>query len=278
MPYSHPVTVLFIGGGNRFYVFAGVLQALIDKGLKIGRLIGASTGSIIAALYAAGYESDQIRDLILDLDTDRFKDQQRRGLRTTMGLYAGNALSAWLQDVFGEKHFAGDLRVPLQIITTDLQNYRPMVFTHDFLGEVSLASACRASAAIPWVFAPLPVTVRNRDHLLVDGSLMSGLIELAFARTGSERILTFKVVSKRNLHHPGVQRRDWRGYWSEIFSFYLHAQEKEYIKGGQWRDNILINCGTVSPVRFTLSRDERKLLITEGYAQTLKYLEYKCGL
>jgi len=278
MSYSKPLTLLFTGGGNRFYAFVGVLKGLREKGLVIGKVIGSSTGSLIAALVATGRSYDEIVDVMLDLDTDRFRDHKPRGLSRRMGLFAGGVFEEWLGSIFGDRTFRDGMPIPLQVITTDIQNYRPIVFSRDHFADTPIATACRASASIPWVFSPLPLTLRGREVLLIDGSLMSGLIEMGLARSESDRTLTFKVVSKRSLQHPGVPRGDWKGYWEEVFAFYLHAQEKEFIKGGAWRDNILIHCGDISPVQFTLSREQRLNLMEEGYLQTIKYLEYKCGL
>lgn len=271
------MTVLCIGGGNRYPAFIGALEAIQQKGVRIRKLIGASTAGIIASLYANGLEPNDIAELTEALDTEAFKDHSRRGLSTGMGLYAGDALEAWLDKAFGGATFGCDMRYPLQIITTDIQNYRPLVFSADHHPDVKISLACRATAAIPWVFAPRPFANHQRQHLLLDGSLMAGLIEMGLNRTG-ERTLSFKVVSRRTLRNGGVKPGDWRRYWGEIFAFYLHAQEKEFIKGGHWRDNILIHCGEISPQRFTLSLDERKFLRREGYAQTLKYLDYKYGI
>lgn len=278
MSYHRPLTILFNGGGNRCYAFIGVLKGIREKGLSIGKIIGASTGSIIAALVATGRSYEEIVEIMLDLDTDRFMDRKPRSLSGRLGLFVGAEFERWLVSLFGERSFRDNLPIPLQLIATDIQNYRPVVFSRDHYGETWIATACRASSSIPWVFPPLPLTIRGRELLLLDGSLMAGLIEMGLARSESERTLTFKVVSKRNLQHPGIVRGDWKGYWTELFAFYLHSQEKEFIKGGAWRDNILIHCGDISPVQFTLSREQRMQLIEEGYLQTVKYLEYKCGL
>lgn len=278
MSYSKPLTVLLNGGGNRFFAFVGVLKGVRDKGLSIGRIIGASTGSIVAALAASGRTIEEMVDILLEVDTERFRDRQPHAVSRGLGMYSGNELRAWLRSLFGDLTFAGELEIPLQIVTTDMLNYRPVVFSREHFGEMPIAEVCRASSAVPMVISPCRFHMRGRDYLLLDGSLMSGLIEMGLARSESERALTFKVVSRRSLQQPGVVMGDWQGYWQEIFAFYLHAQEKEFIKGGQWRDNILIHCGDISPVQFTLSRDQRLHLIEEGYLQTIKYLEYKCGL
>lgn len=63
-----------------------------------------------------------------------------------------------------------------------------------------------------------------------------------------------------------------------MLTFSLHAQEKEFLKGGKWKDTILIYCSEISPATFKLSREDKMFLYTQGYEQTKKYLEYKWGV
>ena len=106
---NNGVTLLFIGGGNRFPAFIGALRAIQEKGLKIRQIVGASTAGIVAALYASGREPDEIADMLEQLDTEPFKDRKRLGLATRMGLYAGDVMEEWLEAVFAGATF-GDAR------------------------------------------------------------------------------------------------------------------------------------------------------------------------
>jgi NTE family protein len=63
-----------------------------------------------------------------------------------------------------------------------------------------------------------------------------------------------------------------------MLNFSLHAMEKEFIKGGRWRDTILLYCSGIEPARFSLTRDEKIYLLQQGYEQTMKFLAYKWGI
>lgn len=56
--------LVFEGGGAKGLVFVGALQAFLEEGHEVGRLIGASAGAITAALLAAGYTPDEIVEVI----------------------------------------------------------------------------------------------------------------------------------------------------------------------------------------------------------------------
>jgi len=115
-----------------------------------------------------------------------------------------------------------------------------------------------------------------RERVLVDGSLMAGLVEKQLER--SEKTLVLKTVSKRTLHHGKSGRFNLERYVHELLTYFIHGQEKEFVKGGKWKDTILIYCADISPARFSLSRQERIYLQEQGYEQTLQYLEYKWGI
>lgn len=56
--------LVFEGGGAKGLVFVGAMQAFLDEGHEIGRLIGSSAGAITAALLAAGYGPDEVLEVI----------------------------------------------------------------------------------------------------------------------------------------------------------------------------------------------------------------------
>ena len=58
----------------------------------------------------------------------------------------------------------------------------------------------------------------------------------------------------------------------------MHAIEKEFIKGGKWKNTILLYCADIAPAKFSLSENEKGYLFDQGYEQTMKYLEYKWGI
>jgi NTE family protein len=87
-----------------------------------------------------------------------------------------------------------------------------------------------------------------------------------------------KIMSKRTLKRNSSGKLSiWR-YFHEMLTFSMHAQEKEFLKGGKWKDTIVIYCAEISPSTFSLSLNDKKFLYSQGYEQTRKYLDYKWGI
>jgi NTE family protein len=274
--HGDSVTLMLSGGGIRFPAFIGALQAIEEKGLNVAQIIGASTGSIVGAMYASGYSPREMFNIAMTLDTRRFKDISIITMFNNFGLCCGNRLERWLESILEGRRFSDNLRIPLHIVATDMLRYQPVMFSSDKFPDVSLAAAATSSSAVPWVFGYRDLIANGRKFALVDGSLMSGVVERGLNRNGKTIIL--KVASKRTLNHPHHERIKLSNYFIEMLTFGLHNQEKEFMKGGKWKDTILLYCANISPARFWLSELEIDFLYNQGYEQTMTYLEYKWGI
>jgi NTE family protein len=274
---DEPVTLLLLGGGIRFPALVGALRAVEKKGIKVGKIVGSSAGSIVGALYAAGMTPDDMSRELMELDTGRFRDVSWKSILFSKGLCAGDALERWLDERLDGRSLSGDFRFPIQIVATDILNYRPVIFSAASHPELKVATAARFSNGVPFVFAARPYRHNGKEHVFVDGSLMAGSVEESYGRT-SERLLILKVVSKRSLKHKIEGDLTISRYFREMLNFSLHAMEKEFIRGGRWKDTILLYCSEIAPARFSLTRDEKTFLLEQGYEQTMKFLEYKWGI
>ena len=273
---TEPITLMLLGGGIRFPAYIGALKAIEEKGLPVTKIVGCSSGGIIGALYAAGMTPDDLWREALAVETGRFKDVSLASIVRGYGLCSGNRLEAWLEEKFGGRCFAERLRWPLQIVATDMLNYKPVIFSAETFPEVKISTAARCSVGVPWIYGYRRFSNRGKQYALVDGSLMAGIVERTLART--EKTLILKVVSKRTLNHAGAGTLNLKKFFLEMITFSMHAQEKEFIKGGKWKDTILLYCADIPPASFTLSSREKEYLYAQGYEQTLKYLQYKWGV
>ena len=127
------------------------------------------------------------------------------------------------------KVFGDRLRFPINIIATDMLSYQPIIFSPEKFPGVRIASAATASTAIPWIFGYRKLSANGKNLALVDGSLMSGVIERGLNR--SSKTLILKVVSKRTLNHPHHKQLNLRDYFLEMLTFGMHTQEKEFMRG-----------------------------------------------
>lgn len=277
MDLNSPVTLVLLGGGIRYPALVGALRAVEAKGVKVAKVVGTSAGSIVAALYASGMTPADLEREVMGLDSSRFKDVSIRRMFSGFGLCTGDSLEAWVEEKLQGKRFCDDFRFPLQIIATDMLNYKPVTFSAANNPDLKVSAAARFSNGIPWVFTCKHFDNRGKNQVLVDGLLMAGVLEEYFGKS-SERVLVLKVVSKRTLKHVKEETLTLPGYFREMMNFSLHAMEKEFIKGGRWRDTILLYCSEIEPARFSLNDDEKRFLLTQGYDQTMKFLEYKWGI
>lgn len=273
---SEPVTVMLVGGGNRFPAFIGALQAIEKSGLHVSRIIASSTAAIVAGMYACGYSSAELSEETLSLDTKQFRDICLGSLFSGYGLCSGMRLEEWVDTKLEFRDFTTKLRMPLEIVATDMVRYRPVVFSAERFPTLKIATAATASALVPGVFGFRKLVYGGQKYALVDGSLMTGVIEGRLDRR--EKVLVVRLMSKRTLKREDAGGLSLRRYFHEMLTFSLHAQEKEFLKGGKWKDTILIYCSEISPTTFSLSMGEKTFLIEQGYEQTKKYLEYKWGV
>jgi len=188
------VVLALSGGGTRGLAHIGVLEAIQEQGIPIAGIVGTSMGSIIGGLAASGYTPAELRHVIEELDLTNLLSEKtnpifvplpsdsvspRNKIPWVMLNQAGDVVGP-LGGMSGVKlleRFAqlasriqvirfDELPIPFAAVATDLETGEKVV-----LRSGSLASAMRASMAIPALFDPWPMG----DRLLVDGGLVSNL-------------------------------------------------------------------------------------------------------
>ena len=271
-----PVTLMLVGGGIRFPAYIGALQAIEESGLNVSRIIASSTAAIVAAMYVCGHSPAALQEEALALDTAQFRDMSLRSMLGGYGLCSGQRLEEWVDGKLGARCFSGKLTIPLEIVATDMLRYRPVSFTAERFPDLKISTAAAASSFVPGVFAYKKLTYAEKKYALIDGALMTGVVEGRLDR--SQKVLIIKMMSKRTLKRPEHGKLSLKSYFHEMLTFAMHAQEKEFVKGGSWKDTIIIYCGDISPSSFSLATHDRKFLFAQGYEQTKKYLHYKWGV
>lgn len=188
------VVLALSGGGTRGLAHIGVLEVLEEEGIPIAGIVGTSMGSIIGGLAASGYSSAELREVIAGLDLTNLLSEKTNPIFVPLSQNSVSPRSKvpWVAisssgDVVGPlggmsgvkllERFAqlasrsqivrfDELAIPFAAVATDLETGEKVV-----LRTGSLATAMRASMAIPALFDPWPVG----GKLLVDGGLVSNL-------------------------------------------------------------------------------------------------------
>jgi NTE family protein len=167
------------GGAARGFAHIGVIQVLEETGIKPDLVVGTSAGSLVAALYASGKNGLALAAMADSMDESAITDWAFPG----RGLIRGEALARFVREATGGKTIE-QMRMPLGIVATDLDNGAPVLFQR---GDAGIA--VRASSAVPAVFQP--VRIGTREY--VDGGLVSP-VPVRFARQmGAELVIAVDI-------------------------------------------------------------------------------------
>ena len=169
------------GGAARGFAHIGVIQVLEEAGIQPSLVVGTSAGSVVAALYASGKDGPALALLADGMDESTFADWAFPG----RGLIRGEALAKYVRDNTAGRSIE-QMRLPLGIVATDLDNGQPILFQRGDPGV-----AVRASSAVPAVFQP--VRIGTREY--VDGGLVSP-VPVRFAREmGAELVIAVDITA-----------------------------------------------------------------------------------
>lgn len=180
-----PKLGLALGSGSaRGWAHIGVIRALADAGYVPDVVAGCSIGAFVGAAYADG-DLDQLEQWVNGLAW-----KQVLGLLDVSfsgGLIKGEKLFEFFQRYFVDKDFA-NLPVPFSCVATDLATGREI-----WLREGSVASAVRASSAVPGLFQPV---VRD-ERLMVDGGLVNPVPVSLCRAMGADIVIAVDLGSDR---------------------------------------------------------------------------------
>ncbi|KAF0286443.1 patatin [Spiribacter sp. SSL99] len=169
------------GGAARGWAHIGVIRALRQQGIEPSIIAGTSVGAIVAAMFCNGR---------LDAFETWVRSLKRRDVLSYIdvnlghgGFIQGHRLMAQLDRTLGAVDFA-DLQRPLGVVATDLYSGQER-----WLRRGDLASAVRASMALPGLFTP----VYRDSEWLADGGLVNPVpISLCHAM-GADRVIAVNL-------------------------------------------------------------------------------------
>ena len=158
---KYKVGLVLSGGGTRGFAHLGVIQALIEAGIFPDVISGTSAGALVGVLYADGYSPQEI--LTMMNWASRF-DFMRPAMPRE-GLLQINGIIKILKTSLRSKNFS-ELKIPLFVSATDLNNGKVVYFS-----EGDLIEPVIASASIPVLFQP----VKINGISYVDGGVLDNL-------------------------------------------------------------------------------------------------------
>lgn len=177
------IGIALSGGGARGFAHVGVLKALGEAGIPIDMVAGTSAGSFVGGALASGMTVDEIVELGRDMNwfsVAGFSYSPR-------GLLSNEPMGRFIEKHFPVKRFE-QLALPFAAVACDLATGSEIVFKDT--GD--LATAIRASCAIPGVFVPVDDETGRR---LVDGAVASPMPTRAVKKLGAEVIIAVDLLT-----------------------------------------------------------------------------------
>lgn len=191
-------------GGVRSIAALGMVEVLSREGLAPDLIVGCSAGAMFGALIAAGHSADEavrVATTLWSADVTR----KRRWLAVPQMLWPrltrfdadfalrdDSPVMQRLEQAFGDVHIE-DLRTTLRVTATDAASGERVV-----LREGNLVQALRASIALPFMFAPVPINGRR----LVDGFVSDPLPVSAATDAQAVLALGFESPMPRRIDGP----------------------------------------------------------------------------
>jgi NTE family protein len=160
-PKKYEIGVALGGGGARGYAHLGVLQALLEKGIKPDIISGVSAGAIAGVFIASGKSPKEAFKIMKGFGiTDFTKFRIPRN-----GFLSFDKLKKTIEKETLVKNIE-DLPTPFIVAVSDLLKGKV-----DYLDKGPLSTIVQASASIPVLFDPVPLN----NTLYADGGIFNNL-------------------------------------------------------------------------------------------------------
>jgi NTE family protein len=158
---QYNIGLVLSGGGARGFAHLGLIQALNDSGIFPDIISGTSAGALAGVLYADGYTP---REILHIMNTGSRLDYMRPAMPREGLLQIGGIIKI-LKSSLRAKTFE-ELKTPLYVAATDLNNGRA-----EYFSKGDLIDPVIASASIPVLFQPVLIN----DVYYVDGGVLDNL-------------------------------------------------------------------------------------------------------
>lgn len=192
---SKRTALVLCGGGSRGALEIGFYRALVEIGVRIDLITGASVGALNGAFIAGGASATELAGLWREITFRklfRLKLSSLFGLHRSDSLYDNDRLRRFLERHLPIKTFA-ELRIPLAILATDLEAGESL-----HLDQGDLIEAVLASVAIPGLLPPVELNGRR----LIDGGITNNLpLDVAVLK-GATTTLSIRCRCEQTRRQP----------------------------------------------------------------------------
>lgn len=187
---NQKVSLVLSSGGCRGLAHIGVIEELLKDGYEISSISGTSIGSLVGGIYASG-NLKPFTEWVCSLDEIDVYDLMDFTL-TGQGFIKAERIFKTFEEFIGCKTFE-ELKIPLSIVATDIQNRQEVVFD-----KGNLILAIRASIAIPTVITP----VLYKEMILVDGGVINPIPVNCIKRADGDILVVVDVNANIPYYKP----------------------------------------------------------------------------
>ena len=254
------------GGGSLGAIQVGMLQALLEEGIKPDMLVGTSAGAVNAAWVAGLPHCDGVKDLAgiwCGLRRqDIFPLSPWAGARGLIGR-SNHVIPNFGLRALIERHIPyerlEDAEIPVHVVATDLKTGHAVI-----LSSGPAVPALLASTAIPGVFPP--VTIGRRE--LVDGGVADMTPIAAAIEQGATQIYVLPIgyswLQQERSNAIGMALQAL----ARVVEQRLHIEIAAYGHSADIRLLPTVDGPAVSPADFSRTPE----LISRAYRGTKRYL------
>lgn len=170
------------GGGARGFAHAGAIRVLVEAGIPIDLIAGTSAGSFAGGALAAGMSTAEIIEMSAGV---KWLNSTRPSI-SPRGLLSNVPMGRLIRRYFPVARVE-DTKTPFNAVACDLETGKEAV-----LSSGDLATAIRASCAVPGIFAP----VRDEHgRLLVDGGVTQPVPVKAVREMGADVVIAVDLMA-----------------------------------------------------------------------------------
>ncbi len=176
----------------------GVLEALVERGLRPNYIVGSSVGAMVGAAWAAGIGVAKLKDVAVNLQRkDVFvvahADMAFKRMRSP-ALFRREPLETLIQRLVGDVTFQ-QLDPPVVVNTVDINSGMHVFWGLHGLEEARVGDAVFASCALPGYLPPQEI----RGRYYVDGATVANLPFAAARALPGELIVAIDVSASSAL-------------------------------------------------------------------------------
>jgi NTE family protein len=181
------------GGGVHGIAYAGAFKALEEKNIvkNIEKIAGTSAGAIVGLAACLGYSASEMDSVLMSLKFEKLNDGKGglfgkyKRVKNNFGIYKGDRFEKWLRSIIENKtgkpdltfkdlhelHITNPVFKDLYCTGTNVSKQRLEIFSFENSPSLSLATAVRISASIPFYFEP--IALDNNLQPIVKGDTTS---------------------------------------------------------------------------------------------------------